>query len=195
MRGAPLRALLLAVSSVLIPTALPADPTATVPAPATADSLRVGQPAPGVYLQTLDGQDFFLSDHCGQKLRRPWQKGEKHVVVLSFWATWCKHCPAEMSFLQKLQEDHAADGLRVFLVNVSEKKETVQDFVRKNGIRLPVLLDRFGVVAGQYGAKSLPRLAVVDREGNIACLRRGWKPKEEEASALRAEIESALKAK
>ena len=44
---------------------------------ASANALRVGEPAPPATLVALDGQRISTSELLG------------HVVILTFWATWC----------------------------------------------------------------------------------------------------------
>lgn len=156
------------------------------------DSLRIGQQAPGVYLQTLEEEDFFLSNHCGEKLRRPWENQDKHVVVLSFWATWCKPCLSEIGFLTELEEECGKDGLRIFLVDVGESLKKVRKFVKSHDIQLPVLLDRYGVIWKRYGGASVPRMVVICRDGTISYIGRGWRGTEEGKAAVRSQIVRAL---
>src|SRR5579862_639090 len=68
---------------------------------AHANDLHVGAPAPPASLVTLDGQKIATSDLTG------------HVVILTFWATWCSPCREELPLLSSYAEHHAAEGLRV----------------------------------------------------------------------------------
>ena len=51
----------------------------------TEQPIQIGQPAPDFELQTFNGQNIRLSDLKGK------------VVVLNFWASWCKPCKKELN--------------------------------------------------------------------------------------------------
>src|ERR1700688_3774904 len=68
---------------------------------ASANALRVGAPAPAATLVTLDGQRIATSELLG------------HVVILTFWATWCGPCREELPMLSSYAAQHAAEGLIV----------------------------------------------------------------------------------
>jgi DsbE subfamily thiol:disulfide oxidoreductase len=121
------------------------------------DNALVGKPAPEFTLTTLDGKEMKLSD----------QKGS--VVVLDFWATWCPPCRKAMPHLQKLSIDKArADkGLRIYAVNLREKPETVEKFLKDNGYTFPVPMDNEGAAAAKYSIKAIPTTVIVGRDGTV----------------------------
>lgn len=61
---------------------------------------------------------------------------EKQVVVLNFWATWCRPCVEELPEFEKLHAEYKDKGVKVILANLdfnSKVETTVKDFlVRKN---------------------------------------------------------------
>ena len=61
---------------------------------------------------TLDGESFDLTDW----LQRPDHK----VLVLTFFATWCELCDEDLKFFQRLQDQYADQGLRVFCIFTGE---------------------------------------------------------------------------
>jgi thiol-disulfide isomerase/thioredoxin len=137
------------------------------------DTLKVGSVAPTFFLQTLSGDEFYLSDYCG-KLRQPWKSNKQYVVILSFFATWCQPCLKEIPELEEVAAKYAGKNLKVFLIDVNEKAEVVGPFVKKQGFKLPVLLDAYSVVAKKYGATKLPRYFLIDKNGKILLMGEGY---------------------
>src|SRR5271167_1380453 len=60
---------------------------------------EVGQPAPALVVQELDGQTFDLSAMRGK------------VVVINFWATWCQPCRQEMPALDAFYRQYHGQSL------------------------------------------------------------------------------------
>lgn len=142
----------------------------SAPALAAGDKpcLKVGDPAPPIVLKNLDGATtFYLRDHCGEP-RGPRKPQQRNVVVLSFFTTWCENCKKEIPCLQEMASRFAGDSIRFYLVNVGEARDTVENYVFKRVVSLPVLHDEFQVTSQKYKASSLPTLVVIDKAGNIA---------------------------
>jgi thiol-disulfide isomerase/thioredoxin len=148
---------------------------AALPAAGEAPPDLSGQPAPVVVLKTMDGNDFYLRDYCGQP-RGPRTRQEREVLVLSFFTSWCKNCKVEIPVLQQLASELAGQPVKFYLVNVGEPPDTVESYVFNNVITLPVLMDRYEVASKKYKVKELPTLVMVDREGIIREYHTGFVP-------------------
>jgi len=156
-------------------------------------ALEVGDAAPTFYLKDLQDNDVFLRNYCGQKLRKPWKNKEKYVVVLSFWATWCGPCQKEIPVLQDIYKSYEGKNLKVYLVDVGEKKELVVPFVKKKKYELPVLLDIYSMVSSKkYMVSSLPRLFVVDQDGVIQHITKGFKGEDHLRNELKLVLDRLL---
>jgi peroxiredoxin len=129
--------------------------------------LKVGDKAPTFSLPQLDLQYVSLRDYCGEKLRKPWVNKIKHVVVISFFATWCKPCIAEIPHLEKIRSDFEGLPVKFFLIDVGEERDKVAKFATKEGLKFTILLDRYNKISEKYDALSIPRLFVVDKEGIV----------------------------
>ena len=118
--------------------------------------LRPGQTAPA----------FVLSDINGKTLRLPEDLKGK-VVVVRFWADWCKSCAEEMPGIEKVYNKYKDKGLVILAVNIGQERDAVVKF--GNGIKIsyPVLLDPDTVVTKQYGVIGLPTTFIIDRNGII----------------------------
>ncbi|TAL09617.1 MAG: TlpA family protein disulfide reductase [Nitrospirae bacterium] len=115
----------------------------------------VGGPAPEITLKDLQGQEVRLSDLRGK------------IVLLNFWATWCKPCKEEMPAMQASYDKLRGQGLVVLAVNELEDTEKVIEHVRKHGHTFPVVMDHDNHVANRYGVVGLPASFLVDRQGIV----------------------------
>ncbi len=137
--------------------------------------LSVGDPAPAFSLPDMDNNYVFLKDFSGEKLRKPWRNKVHHVVVISFFATWCGPCKKEIPHLNKLQADFKGQDVKFFLIDVGETREKVAKFLETFRVDMPVLLDRYKQTSEKYEANSLPRLLVIDKKGIIRKINHGFK--------------------
>lgn len=136
--------------------------------------IQVGDEAPTFSLPTLDHKYVTLRDFCGRELRKPWKNKTKYVVVVSFFATWCKPCMAEIPHLEKLSKDFKDLPVKFYLIDVGEDNNTVATFLKNKDINLPILLDRYQKTAEKYDALTLPRLFVLDKNGIVRKEQKGF---------------------
>ena len=147
-----------------------------------------GTEAPTFSLPDMNQNYVSLRDFCGEKLRKPWKNKVKNVVVLSFFATWCKPCMAEIPHLEKIRQEFNDQPVKFFLVDVGEEREKVLEFIEKKGINLEILLDRYQKTADNYDALTLPRLVVIDKEGIVQKEQKGFS----DAAAFESEMRTLL---
>lgn len=154
--------------------------------------LKVGDEAPSFSLPDLNNNYIFLRDYSGEKLRKPWKNKTKYVVVVSFFATWCGPCKKEIPHLEQLQKEYKDQNIKFFLVNVGEEREKLDAFLSQNKIKLKILHDRYQQTSEKYGANSLPRLIMIDKEGKVQLVKKGFKDGESFLKELRSLIEKLL---
>ena len=119
------------------------------------EGLGIGDLAPDLELQTLEGETLRLSDLRGQ------------AIVLNFWATWCHPCRKEMPLFIEAHEQNQADGLNILAVNVGENAAAVQGFVDEFGIEFLVGLDIDQSVTESYRIFGMPTTFFINRQGVI----------------------------
>ena len=141
--------------------------------------LPAGSAAPTFSLPSLDGDRVSLRVFCGDTLLKPHINNVRHIVVLSFWATYCIPCQKEIPELIKFAEKHRNDSIKVFCVSIDkEGASIVSPFVKEKGYDIPVLLDPYQKTAERYGVKSLPALFVIDQFGKICYAASGYNESE-----------------
>ncbi len=89
------------------------------------------------------------------------------VLVVNFWATWCEPCRDEMPSLQRLREKLDGRSFDVLAVNYGESREKVSQFLGKENVVLPVLLDPEMETAKAWGVGGLPMTFLIDAEGRV----------------------------
>src|SRR5881296_673432 len=115
----------------------------------------VGAPAPEIALKDLQGQEVRLSDLHGK------------IVLLNFWATWCKPCKEEMPAMQAAYDKLRSEGLVVLAVNELEDAGKVAEHIRTHGHTFLVVMDHDNRVANRYGVVGLPASFLIDRQGIV----------------------------
>jgi cytochrome c biogenesis protein CcmG, thiol:disulfide interchange protein DsbE len=142
--------------------------------PAQAAGLRVGELAPPATLMTLDGQRLATTELLG------------HVVVLTFWATWCVPCREELPLLSDYASQHAAQGLTVLgfaLDSPEDDLRKVQQVARS--LSFPVGLLANSSAPGYGRIWRIPVNFTIDRKGHLTD--NGWDDKKPTWTAERLE--------
>ena len=80
----------------------------------------------------------------------------------------------EIAALEEVAARFAGQNLKVFLIDVAEKPGLVTAFIKKHGVKLPVLLDTYGLVAKKYDVDKLPRYVLINTDGKIVLLGKGY---------------------
>jgi len=115
----------------------------------------VGSPAPEIVLKDLQGRDVKLSDLRGK------------VVLVNFWATWCKPCKEEMPAMQASYDKLRDKGFVVLAVNELEDTARVAEHIRTHGHTFEVVMDHNNQVANVYGVVGLPASFLIDPQGIV----------------------------
>jgi peroxiredoxin len=121
---------------------------------------------------TAQAPDFTLRTLDGQKLRLGEQRGR--VVLVNFWATWCGPCRQEMPHLNKLYEKYKSSGFVLLGVNVDDDTRQAAGVADKLGVKFPVLPDADKRVSKQYDLSAMPSTVLIDRDGKVRYLHRGY---------------------
>jgi peroxiredoxin len=112
--------------------------------------------------------DFTLSNLEDETVQLSNFKG--NIVMVNVWASWCKPCQYEMPAMQRIHEKYSESGLVVLAVNntYQDNFSDVVDFIDKNNLTFPILLDRTGEVSKLYQVQALPSTYFIDQYGIIS---------------------------
>ena len=165
--------------------------------------LQIGDEAPKFALRTLDGKYELLTRWTGERLSRPASQPVRHVVLVSFFATWCQPCMKELPHLENLWQKYQEREVRIFLVDITDATRSVPQyadapepapFLKERGLTMPLLLDTYGMAMERYVPdKMLPRLFVLDKYRTIKLIKRGFHEGEDFEGELSAIIDELLK--
>jgi len=90
------------------------------------------------------------------------------VLVVVYWATWCKPCTEDLPALKELYAANKAQGMEVLGVNVDTPDGPVKEYLTEYKVPWPHIAELKGMDCPQainYGILSVPTIFVVDRTG------------------------------
>lgn len=128
----------------------------------------IGQTAPEISIKTwINGEAVRLEDLRGR------------VVLLEFWATWCKPCQEMFPKLKQLHQEAAASGLEIVAItrhymayggtpeSMQEELQLMQATVSQHGVSFRVGVAADESLQATYGANGLPTAILIDRRGVV----------------------------
>jgi cytochrome c biogenesis protein CcmG/thiol:disulfide interchange protein DsbE len=95
------------------------------------------------------------------------------VVVLNFWASWCKPCKEESPLLERWHRKIRSQGGLVLGVDMLDVTAHAEEFIDEYGLTYPMLKDKDGEGLERYGVVQYPETFAIDRQGRIAAAQRG----------------------
>ena len=124
--------------------------------------VAIGQEVPDFAFQTFEGQEYRLADLRGK------------VVVVNFWASWCKPCEQEAADLESAWQSYKGTGDVVFLgVDYTDTEPEALAYLRKFGITYPNGPDLRTRISQAFRIRGVPETYIVDQEGRLASFKIG----------------------
>jgi thiol-disulfide isomerase/thioredoxin len=137
-------------------------------------------PAAPVGRVVVAAADFKLTEYAGR------------VVLLDFWASWCKPCKQSMPWLSMLQRKHAGEGLQIVAVSVDTEERAMLARLGEIDPGIVVVFDPQGVLVAQYDPEGMPTSFLIDRTGKVQASHLGFFAAE--TAAREAEVVALLAA-
>jgi len=127
-------------------------------------------------LKGAEAPDFVLKSFSGKNLRLSEYRGE--VVMLSFWATWCGDCRAQLTELGTMRDRYQDAGVELLAVSLDQNVRQASDMTK--GSTYPVLHDAAGEVGRLYDVTKMPVMVLIDRGGVVREVFEGFRRGNEE---------------
>lgn len=129
----------------------------------------LGRPAPELAGNDLSGKPVRLADLRGK------------VVLLDFWATWCRPCVQALPKIQKLADKYAGKGVVIIGINNDDDKspEAIRKFTNELRVSYSQVVGNTQQTFNQYRISGIPALFLIGKNGTVQAIRTGFAPGEE----------------
>ncbi len=118
--------------------------------------VAIGKTPPAINAKDREGKSFNLDQYKGK------------VVLIDFWAAWCRACRIENPQFVDLYGSYQPKGLEIVSISQDKKKKTWEEAIAKDGIGIwRQVQDKDGSISELYSVSSLPQNLVLNREGKI----------------------------
>ena len=101
------------------------------------------------------------------------------VVYLDFWASWCNPCRQSFPWMNTVREMYAGKDFVIVAVNVDHDRELAQEFLQDNPADFKIVYDPDGDIAEQFSFRDMPTSYLIDRDGKVRYVHRGFYPSKE----------------
>jgi thiol-disulfide isomerase/thioredoxin len=120
--------------------------------------IGLGEKARDFTAPMLSGEIFTLSKLKGK------------VVLIYFWATWCKPCRQEIPYLQSFYSEATQRGFEIIGINLDSSRKILNRYLKRGAMAWKTISSGKawqGEVVKLYGVNSLPSAWIIDRKGYL----------------------------
>ena len=116
---------------------------------------EIGQPAPALVVQELNGRQFDLAAERGK------------VVLINFWATWCPPCRKEIPALDAFYKRYHSDGLEMIGMSADDSHDRSDVVKMAQSLSYPVAMLGEAKINGFGTPDDIPATWVIGRDGAV----------------------------
>jgi peroxiredoxin len=114
-----------------------------------------GDQATAFSVTTDQGKVISLKDYPGK------------VLVLNFWASWCKPCVDEMPSLNEFSKRMSKEGVTVLGISVDHDEAKYKKFLKDANIAFQTFRDEKADIAASYGTFKYPETYIINKQGKV----------------------------
>ena len=111
---------------------------------------------------------FAVTSMAGEELSLEKLRGK--IVLLDFWATWCKPCVYEMPHVKGIWKKYSDDRFIIIGVSLDNNLGALESYLKKEDITWPQYYDGKGwnnSISRLYGVRGIPHTVLIDENGLI----------------------------
>jgi cytochrome c biogenesis protein CcmG/thiol:disulfide interchange protein DsbE len=123
--------------------------------------VNVGATVPDFTLTTFDGQTIDIRDLRGK------------VVVINFWASWCKPCEQEAAELEQAYNRYRDEEVVFLGVDYVDTDREAMAYLEKFGITYPNGPDLGTRISQAFRIRGVPETYLVAADGRLAAIKIG----------------------
>jgi len=123
--------------------------------------VNVGATVPDFTLTTFDGQTIDIQDLRGK------------VVVINFWASWCKPCEQEAAELEQAYNRYRDEEVVFLGVDYVDTDREAMAYLEKFGITYPNGPDLGTRISQAFRIRGVPETYLVAADGRLAAIKIG----------------------
>jgi peroxiredoxin len=121
--------------------------------------ISIGNKAPDLNFPNPGGKNIALSSLKGK------------IVLLDFWASWCRPCRAENPNLVRLYNQYKNKGFTIYSYSLDQDAEKWKGAIQQDGLIWPYhtsdLKGWQAAGSALYNVRSIPQTFLIGRDGNI----------------------------
>jgi thiol-disulfide isomerase/thioredoxin len=121
--------------------------------------VQIGQQAPELNFTSPSGKSIALSSLKGK------------VVLIDFWASWCKPCRMENPNVVRLYNEYKDKGFTIYSVSLDKDKARWESAIQQDGLIWPNHVSDLkgwqSAASARYGVNGIPYTVLLDKDGKV----------------------------